>query len=760
MNNIINLLGNLLSIDLSDYISSNLQGGLTMYRSKLNTYTNVESDSTQIQIRMFPKNNVLANSIKLMFGIPLLLQANLLVATPKAIVISLDGATPRLLERYLADGTLSKDKGLGLLKKRGSYAKRNITVSPSLTAPGHIAIATGSSAAKNDIVANSFHLVASPFNNNISGFGAAIGGYNYSNHAPEEAAEPTAEPLWIKLREAGKKVVTATFPGGDGVDVRVPGLANSPIIQSSSKRTVDYTIPFGSFAGAGARGFELTAADFAPAPQAIVDQLTVTGKVSFSPILQKTTALETLNIGGVNYTLQVASLDTTNDNIVNYDTLAIFDQNGIKPGPFALPLTGSAYVKLNERSTPFYFEGSANKAGTGYIVSTFAPDLSIIHLTRYSANAIPRNLPVINNVDDINANVGFWAPQPDFRIPERLSPGFTNFSDAELEAIYQDQVTTFVDYQTKVALRAISQTPDADLAMIYIEQPDGASHQFLIDDHRQATNPSDKASIRANQDQAKINRYSRYLKTAYQVADKAVQSIMDAVGTERDGKPKSNVFVVSDHGFAAFHTAVNMNAYLASKGFDNTKVRAITSGPAVNIYINLQGREPNGTVSPTEYLALQQQLVAALKEFKDANPNYSLGVPAAVFDKIYTRPVVLNTATFGLETDKFIGQDSGDVYALLSVGYNFDGTQNPVVQRLGDETAISPVLSVPNFYGAHGYDPELRSMSAIFLAAGPNIRKGELASVRNIDVAPTLLNLLGVRPATTVEGRVLPILKK
>jgi hypothetical protein len=41
-----------------------------------------------------------------------------------------------------------------------------------------------------------------------------------------------------------------------------------------------------------------------------------------------------------------------------------------------------------------------------------------------------------------------------------------------------------------------------------------------------------------------------------------------------------------------------MAAFLAARGFDPTKVRAITSGPAANIYINLQGREPNGTVNP------------------------------------------------------------------------------------------------------------------------------------------------------------------
>jgi predicted AlkP superfamily pyrophosphatase or phosphodiesterase len=358
-------------------------------------------------------------------------------------------------------------------------------------------------------------------------------------------------------------------------------------------------------------------------------------------------------------------------------------------------------------------------------------------------------------VDDINSNVGFWIPQPDFRIPERLSPGFNHFPDLELEAIYQDQVRTFVDYQTRVAIRGINQNPDADLVLTYIEQPDGSGHQFLLTDPRQATDFRNPNTIATGQDQEKIERYQKYLQTAYQAANQAVQQIIETVGTDRKGRPNSNIIVVSDHGFAPFHTAVNLNNYLDSLGFENTRVRAITSGPAVNIYINLRGREANGTVSAEQYVALQQQIMKALAEFVDTNPNYTLGSGAIpIFDKIYSRPVPsdLNDSSFGLDTNEFIGQDSGDVFALMKLGYNFDGTQNPVVQRLGDTTSASPFLSVPNFYGAHGYDPTLPEMSAIFYAAGPDIGRGSLNQVRNIDVAPTILQLLGVKPAETVEG--------
>ncbi|MGL5922004.1 MAG: hypothetical protein ACRC32_03670 [Chroococcidiopsis sp.] len=39
-------------------------------------------------------------------------------------------------------------------------------------------------------------------------------------------------------------------------------------------------------------------------------------------------------------------------------------------------------------------------------------------------------------VSNLMLGSGFLSPQPDFRIPERISPGFDDFPDLELEAVY------------------------------------------------------------------------------------------------------------------------------------------------------------------------------------------------------------------------------------------------------------------------------------------------------------------------------------
>jgi hypothetical protein len=468
------------------------------------------------------------------------------------------------------------------------------------------------------------------------------------------------------------------------------------------------------------------------------------------------------------FAMKAAALDTTDDGQVNYDTLAFFAENlGVFPGPFAKPSTGPAYAKAGGSSALFYYEGSGNKAGTAFYVTRLDPNLATVRFLRYSANFIPRNTPVLSSVDDVNNNVGFWRPQPDFRIPERIGVGFGPFPDTELEAAYLDQVRTFVDFQTRLALRAIQQNPGADLVMVYIEQPDGSGHQFTITDPRQATDPLDARTIghfagaygAVGQDASKIARYEAYLKYGYQQADRAVEEIIQAVGVARNGDPLSNVMVVSDHGMAPFHSAVRLDRILTSAGIDTSLLGLRMTGPAANIYINLQGREPGGAVPPATFDTLLNSVAAVLQNASDPNPVFNpQGKP--LFTHVWKRPA--DCGRPGFCTNDQIGQDSGDIVALMAEGYNFDGAQTPPVTRLNDAVpAATGVFSVPNFYGAHGHDSGLDSMSAILFAAGPDFKHKKLEVARSIDIAPTIMEILGVAPAPTVDGAVIPgILRK
>src|SRR5262245_37828295 len=258
---------------------------------------------------------------------------------PKVVLISLDGAKPDFIQRYIDQGVLPPNGGLAKVSQ-GAVARQNVTTAPSLTAVAHIAIATGSTAVHNDIPSNTFHAVAQPITGSLSGFAAPIGGYQVSPLGP--SPHPTAEPLWVRLRQAGKSVVTATWPGADGADIRI----NNVLVQAAQPtRVADYTVPFGAFGGLGAVGFTLTAANFAP-DAAVTAQVQAAGHFSFSPVLATPAPFETFSCSSttaatctgaltldVKFAMRAAALDTTNDGVVNYDTLVIFEATqGVAPG--------------------------------------------------------------------------------------------------------------------------------------------------------------------------------------------------------------------------------------------------------------------------------------------------------------------------------------------------------------------------------------------------------------------------------------------
>jgi predicted AlkP superfamily pyrophosphatase or phosphodiesterase len=80
--------------------------------------------------------------------------------------------------------------------------------------------------------------------------------------------------------------------------------------------------------------------------------------------------------------------------------------------------------------------------------------------------------------------------------------------------------------------------------------------------------------------------------------------------------------------------------------------------------------------------------------------------------------------------------------------------------RFGDVVVVAPVgVAIQSGRGAplrgsHGYPPQDPSMGALFLAVGRGAPAGaELGELRSLDVAPTVLALLGLPVPDTMEGR-------
>jgi predicted AlkP superfamily phosphohydrolase/phosphomutase len=180
----------------------------------------------------------------------------------------------------------------------------------------------------------------------------------------------------------------------------------------------------------------------------------------------------------------------------------------------------------------------------------------------------------------------------------------------------------------------------------------------------------------------------------------------------------------------------------------------VTAGGAANIYINLQGREPTGIVPLEQYEELQKRIEDAFKAINDPVTN------ERVFEIILKKPrakdILRQTSNFGSDQDKkrrggerdfhVFGEDTGDVLVVTIPGYHLDF-------NAGTGTAVGDFFQPSTFFGQHGYDPRLPEMKAIFYAAGPDFKRRTLKDVANVDVAPTIAELLDIKPPRDSQGR-------
>ncbi|WP_298814489.1 alkaline phosphatase family protein [uncultured Chloroflexus sp.] len=166
---------------------------------------------------------------------------------------------------------------------------------------------------------------------------------------------------------------------------------------------------------------------------------------------------------------------------------------------------------------------------------------------------------------------------------------------------------------------------------------------------------------------------------------------------------------------------------LLADAIDWSQTKAYSFGNIGQIYINLRGREPHGVVEPgAEYEALLDEITAALFQLTDD------GQP--VVDAVYCGK--------DLYTGPYAGY--GPDLNVIMRGMSY-------VAQSWREMAGRQIFAPPgsHFTGIH------RPLGMLAMC-GPVIpRKGKLAEAQIIDVAPTVMQLLGIPPVAELDGRVL-----
>jgi len=234
-------------------------------------------------------------------------------------------------------------------------------------------------------------------------------------------------------------------------------------------------------------------------------------------------------------------------------------------------------------------------------------------------------------------------------------------------------------------------------------------------------------------------RFSKALKEHYQFCDQQIGELRQALDED------TVLLVHSDHSVQRLDGRINLNEWLLQEGYlklisrpskptplkdcqvDWSRTVAWATGYTGQIYLNMKGRESQGKVDPSEYHSVVLELSEKLRAMPGEN-----GQP-------------LDTETF-----KRVDIHSGP-YSKYGpdLFIYFDQCRYNISEMIGYDSLYSYDTAKGSDDGGHGRQG--------FLAmVGPGIPAiGELKGMTLLDVAPTILSLMGLPIPEDMEGKIL-----
>ncbi|HEM60885.1 MAG TPA: hypothetical protein ENO24_01200 [Chloroflexi bacterium] len=259
----------------------------------------------------------------------------------------------------------------------------------------------------------------------------------------------------------------------------------------------------------------------------------------------------------------------------------------------------------------------------------------------------------------------------------------------------------------------------------------------------------------------------------YQEIDREIGQLLDQIDET------CTVMIVSDHGAASYKRVLNLTYWLVENGFlhlssrraqgtlihwaeraqhkllhslgieprqakrrtsallrtiDWEKTRAYAFGAFGSIFVNLQSREPTGPVRPgAEYQDLCQEISEGLLQARDPDSG------APLVEAVYPGQQV------------YVGDYVSQAPDLLVVP-----AREYFVRNTLDHYQQSLAYPAGKYGGRSIWHTGKHTPDGVFAARGPQINRGtEIQNARILDVAPTILYLLGQPIVREMDGRVL-----
>ena len=305
------------------------------------------------------------------------------------------------------------------------------------------------------------------------------------------------------------------------------------------------------------------------------------------------------------------------------------------------------------------------------------------------------------------------------------------------EKVFMDDLNRAFDDRAQVILQRID-AKQWDLLVGVIESTDRVQHMMwrLID----PAHPMYDKSLAA--------KFGDSIERVYRRCDEFIGEVVSRLD------PSTPILIVSDHGFHSFRQSVNLNTWLVQEGFmaiqgqqpgekklqdlfggngtfwenvDWTRTKAYAMGLG-QIYLNLQGREGHGSVSPADSQSVQDALVGRLLTMTD--PKTGAKMVDAVYkrDDVYTGPFLKNASE-------------------LQVGFA-DGYRVSWQTSLGGSPPGIVYPNMKKWSGDHGSFDYKQTAGTLISNRPISTRAADI-----MDIAPTVLKYFGVPIPPDIDGK-------
>lgn len=455
------------------------------------------------------------------------------------------------------------------------------------------------------------------------------------------------------------------------------------------------------------------------------------------------------------------------------------------------PITAAAWNSFATGKNPGkhgIFEFLQRKAGSYSVEPMNASQRKVRSLWRILSDAGKRvivvNVPMTYPPEPVRGSLVAGMPVPvkrtDFAYPADLAKTILKWlPDYSINAtsvyirgkaeVFLQDIRHKMNQRLTVAER-LMERDDWDFAMVHILETDRIQHEFwhCMDE----THPAHKGEAR---------RYKDAILDFYRELDGQLQRIL------KFADDQTSVMILSDHGFGALHKFVYLNTWLLEQGFlvlkrdprtalkrlafrwgfsptriyrvveklglggvrggmdigsrqklldmlflsfqdvDWSRTTAYARGNFGQIFINLAGREPQGIVQPgAEYERTLQEIINRLPTLKDPQTGMPLVERAERRENLFSGDWLDRAPDLALfmRDETYVGLGTADFPANTAA--------EPAIGNTGD----------------HRYN-------GILIMHGRGIRPADLGQASLMDIAPTVLHLLGVPIPNDMDGKVL-----